>query len=88
MWDSFNAFDNFNFFVNRVKPFVTVGRSQTEAEARELDDRIWSLLTYNNHPFSVVDGNKYGAQDAADILKSWILIQRTKAEVAQEGLIW
>lgn len=35
-----DTFENFNVFLRRVKPYATYGRSQTESEARALDQAI------------------------------------------------
>lgn len=44
VWELYEGYNNFNCFVRRVKPYATYGRSQTESEARELDDRIRKLF--------------------------------------------
>ncbi|MFN3573644.1 MAG: AAA family ATPase [Phenylobacterium sp.] len=36
-------FDNRNYWVERVKPYQTYGRSETEAEARTLDERLFTV---------------------------------------------
>lgn len=51
----YDSYDNVNVWINRVKPYVGVGRSQTEAEARELDVKLSSILGTRSY-FSV-DGN-------------------------------
>ena len=49
-----NKFDNRNFLLNRVKPFSDVGRSQTEDEAVEIDQR---LRWYCGSKASQLDGD-------------------------------
>lgn len=44
LWAAFDEFENLNYFIQRVKPYVPVGRNQTEDEARVLDRRIFCTL--------------------------------------------
>lgn len=41
--ERFHEFENLNFFLNRVKPYATYGRTQDESEARALDGVIKQL---------------------------------------------
>lgn len=44
MVDSIWSIDsNFNVALNRVKPYAAYGRTQTEDEAKAIDDKIWAL---------------------------------------------
>jgi nicotinamide riboside kinase len=49
--------ENVNIFLNRVKKYVPIGRSQTEDEAKEKDSSIKDLLISHNIPFDSVDGD-------------------------------
>jgi hypothetical protein len=40
----YSQYDNFNVFLTRAKPYARYGRSQTEAEAKALDNTIHGLL--------------------------------------------
>lgn len=40
----FREYDNINFFIERNKPYVKVGRNQEESEAREIDGLIRAKL--------------------------------------------
>jgi len=42
--EEFDTYNNLNFFINRVKPYVNVGREQTRDEAVELDTSLKGLL--------------------------------------------
>jgi tRNA uridine 5-carbamoylmethylation protein Kti12 len=53
--------DNLNFFIERVKPYVGVGRSQSEDEARKIDADMRKLLAQYDVPFE----NVVGDNDAA-----------------------
>lgn len=41
---SFNSYNNFNFFLERVEAYQTEGRYQTESEAIELDKQILGIM--------------------------------------------
>lgn len=52
---TFKQFNNINYFLNRVKPYSPVGRSQTEDEAKALDVEVRDLLdscslAFTEHP--------------------------------------
>lgn len=53
----FKKWDNLNFFLNRTKPYVRHGRSQTEEEAKIKDEEIRQLLLGQSIPFIEVPGN-------------------------------
>jgi hypothetical protein len=46
-----------NILLHRVKPYVRVGRSQTESEARALDDRIKTILLKTDTDFYMTPGD-------------------------------
>lgn len=41
VWYLYNQFENINIFLPRTKPYVTVGRNQTEEQAKEIDLRVY-----------------------------------------------
>jgi len=47
-------YDNLNFFLDRAKNYVTVGRSQTEEEARKIDAGMREILAWLKVPFETV----------------------------------
>jgi adenylate kinase family enzyme len=53
-----NRFENFNFFIEREKPYNESGRTQKENEAKIIDNRIKNLLKELNISYSTVVGNK------------------------------
>lgn len=53
---AFNRYGNYNFFVNRVKPYQRFGRSQSEHEALALDMTVRNL--FNVYAGSAKDGDK------------------------------
>jgi hypothetical protein len=56
--EQFNEFDNINFFLDRTKEYNPKGRSQTENEAIELDNKIIHALIVNDIPFMNINGDK------------------------------
>ncbi len=53
----FDHYDNVNFLLNRVKEYNPVGRTQTEEEARVLDDASKVLLDERQLPYTIVDAD-------------------------------
>lgn len=51
LWDTY---ENYNFFIERNHPYDPTGRNQTEDEAREIDSSIIHMLEYNDIPFTKV----------------------------------
>ena len=56
-----NQYENLNFYLERVKPYVALGRSQAEAEARKIDVSTKDLLTRFNVPFVPMVGDAHAA---------------------------
>lgn len=56
----FNTYENFNYYVQRVKPYNPKGRSQTEAESDALGQPIKDLLNTSNIRHRIIEGNKEG----------------------------
>lgn len=54
-WREFERYDNLNYFINRVKPYAPYGRTQTEEQAKALDERIQDLTA--GMLDLIVDGN-------------------------------
>lgn len=61
--------NNFNFVINRVKPYNSNGRNQTEGEAKEIDGKTSKFLESHEIPFVVVDGNEKGYDEIVRIVK-------------------
>ena len=51
-----------NFLVRRVKRYFTYGRSQTETEALEIDDKIFKMLLKYEIPFQYISGDIRGLE--------------------------
>lgn len=56
----FNEFENYNFFLKRLKEYNPKGRNQTEEEAKELDNKIKTSLNKFNIEYEEVNGCKEG----------------------------
>ncbi|WP_395000837.1 AAA family ATPase [Acinetobacter sp.] len=59
-----DEFDNINVFINRVKPYQTYGRVNTEYEAKDLDKVIWDSMEGNFD--YVINGDTDGIDTLAD----------------------
>jgi hypothetical protein len=46
-----NQYDNINFYVKRTKPYMQIGRSQTEEQAKEKDEEVKNMLVTHDVPF-------------------------------------
>lgn len=67
MW-SFHQFDNMNFFLERHKPYVKIGRTQEEHEARALDAKIKDFLTNEMIEFTAVPGTPAGLDTIVELV--------------------
>ena len=64
----FDSYQNFNVWVRRTKPYQAYGRSQTESEARVLDQRLRALAGERIH--MEVDGNEHAPGKVLEALTS------------------
>ncbi len=56
MFELWDTYDNYNYFITRKKEYDPQGRNQTEDEARKLDSDIKAMLRDNSIPFVEVQG--------------------------------
>lgn len=70
--------NNFNFVINRVKPYNPNGRNQTENEAKEIDGNTTKFLESHEIPFVVVDGNEKGYDEIVKIVKNGMKLDLDK----------
>jgi len=61
-----NKMDNFNVYLNRLKPYVTKGRNQTEEESVEFGHKILKILKKNNFLFTELDANSNASENIKD----------------------
>lgn len=66
----FNKYNNINLFIERHKEYNPHGRSQTEAEAKEIDNKILNFLKENNVQYKVVEGTLKGYDEVVQWLLS------------------
>lgn len=62
----FNRFNNLNFYVRREKKYLAKGRTQTETEAREVDDIVYDMLVSSDVKFEEVRGDRSSVPVIAD----------------------
>jgi len=55
-----NEFNNRNYYLIRVKDYVEAGRSQTEIEAKSVDEAVFLMLRDNNIEFALAEGSYKG----------------------------
>lgn len=65
----FNTYRNYNYYINRVKPYNPKGRNQTEAESDALGEPIKKLLIMGGIEYRTVDGDDDGYQSIIDEIK-------------------
>lgn len=69
--ESFQSYDNINFFLERVKPFDPVGRHHTEEQSKEKDLEIKRMLNMYNYPYYSIPANR----DAKEFMYDLILLR-------------
>lgn len=72
VWDEY---ENKNYFIKRTKKYNPIGRSQTEDEAKEVDNQVKQFLTTKSIAYEILEGNKTTPQKIysdilVDVLKS------------------
>ncbi len=72
MYDSlvkslYATYHNINFFIDRVKPYVTHGRNETENQAKELDQLIKNIL--EEETYIEIIGDRNAPQKILNILR-------------------
>lgn len=70
--EAHSCYDNLDIFLERCKPYNSAGRSQTEAEAKELDGVIKSILAFNcpNH-LTLQANERIEMAVAAEVFRHW-----------------
>ena len=66
--DLWNQNENHLFFVNRKKAYQAYGRSQTEDEAKEIDQKVKGFLNLKNINFHEIDGTPEAPDTIGKIL--------------------
>lgn len=68
IWGAYSSYDNVNFFIRRVKPYATFGRTQTEIEADQICIDMEKFMMSQQIEYNVIDGNETAPQQIFDIL--------------------
>ena len=68
----FNTYCNYNYYINRVKPYNPKGRNQTEAESDALGEPIKNLLAVSDIEYKTVNGDDDGYQKIINEIKGVI----------------
>jgi hypothetical protein len=58
MIDMWEQYDNYNYFIEREKNYVPIGRSQTEEQARGVDEKVLKLMIDADLDFAIIKGNR------------------------------
>lgn len=76
-YDVFMTMNNINIFLDRVKPYHSAGRNQTEGEARRIDEKIELVLKSRRIDYFAVVAD----EDAPDnIIKRFDLLGQARLE--------
>lgn len=79
--DEFNKFNNFNYLLERVKPFNEVGRFQTAEEAKQDDIKLRKMLDDYEIKYTDIKGEKASIEIIANQIKNMINYQK-------QGIAW
>jgi hypothetical protein len=64
--DTFNSYNNLNYYVNRFKEYNPIGRMQTEEESDAISLEIQTILNLYEIPYHSIDGSLEGYQSIVD----------------------
>lgn len=65
----FDTYCNYNYYINRVKPYNPKGRNQTESESDALGELIKNLLSVSGIEYKMVNGDDEGYQNIINEIK-------------------
>lgn len=66
----FNEFNNYNFFLYRLKEYNPIGRNQTEEEAKKIDNNILNLFNKHEIVYTTMNGELEGYEKIIDKILS------------------
>lgn len=66
--EAWNTYDNYNFFLDRRKEYIQIGRTQTLDEAQAVDARVKNYLDSHGIVYETVPGDT----TAVNIIRKWI----------------
>ena len=73
---TFNSFNNINFFIERTKPYNPKGRFQTEEESDIDSIKLKYMLDINEIPYTTVTGDEEGYQQIIAAILQQIDLER------------
>lgn len=81
--EAYYQYNNFNFFIERKKKYVNLGRRETKEEAIAIDKRILKFLDKHKLPFIRVTGDDWTHENVLhgiDRTLGWTLYNKVKNE--------
>lgn len=69
--DLYDSYNNINIFLNRKKKYFSIGRNQTEDEAKELDKKVKKILLESGKPFIEIDSTPTAREAILELLSSY-----------------
>lgn len=64
----YNTYDNINIFLEREKPYHSIGRNQSEDEARKIDQWVLNFLDENGYDYYKIPANEHTRYHIMDII--------------------
>ena len=61
--ETFDKYNNYNFYLKRVKPYNPNGRNETEEKAKLFDKKFLSFLNENNIKYKTVNGDRFASEE-------------------------
>lgn len=58
VYQKYQQFENYDFFLERIKPYASYGRIQTESEAKILDEEIRLMLAIKGLSYKSIKGDE------------------------------
>lgn len=68
VYNLFNSYNNLNILLNRVKSYHAKGRTQSEAEAKNIDIQIKQMLDINSYEYLSANGSEDGINSIFDLI--------------------
>jgi len=59
----FNTYDNINFFINRKKKYIKIGRKETFEQAIKMDEKIKKFMISRGIYFKEISGDNSGLEE-------------------------
>ena len=71
IWEIFSSYNNLNFYIEREKGYVQIGRNQSASEAMEKDNLMYNVLKTYQVPFHSIAGNEHAEDDIFKVVKAY-----------------